>query len=241
VPLIVDSTGLSIVGEGEWASANTACVAEWYEIVGVVDDFPGLPRMKLGSVGEPTIYHPAAPGDFDPAVLTVRYTGSIAADAAERLRAIAAGVDPSLQLRRIKPLSAFYDELRSVWHSMAWAVGFVTLTVLLLSAAGMQAVMSFAVAQRTREIGIRAALGAPPRKLLLGIFARALRQIGVGVLAGTLLSIGVLIAAGSSVTAAAALLATVAVVMTLVASLAALAPARRSLRMQTVDALRMEG
>jgi len=47
----------------------------------------------------------------------------------------------------------------------------VTASVLLLSAAGVQALMSFTIAQRTREIGIRATLGAPPRQLLFGILA----------------------------------------------------------------------
>ena len=67
--------------------------------------------------------------------------------------------------------------------------------MLLLSAAGVQALMSFTIAQRTREIGIRSALGAPPRQLLLGIFGRAMRQLGIGVLVGSLLSIAAFVAA----------------------------------------------
>src|SRR5215204_939037 len=101
--------------------------------------------------------------------LAVGFTAGIPADIAERLRAIGAEIDPELQLRRIVPLSQFYDDLRSVWRSVAWALGLVTASVLLLSAAGVQALMSFTIAQRTREIGIRATLGAPPRQLLFGI------------------------------------------------------------------------
>jgi hypothetical protein len=213
---------------------------EWYQVVGVVDDFPGFPRDP-GAGGEPSVYLPAAPGDFQVAVLSVRFNGSVPGDLAERFRLIAAGVDPALQLRRIVPLSQFYLELRSVWRSMAWAVGIVTLTVLLLSAAGVQALMSFTIAQRTREIGIRSALGAPPRHLLLGIFGRAMRQVGIGVLVGCLLAVAVFAAAGIAPGPATALLLAVAAVMAVVASLAALGPARRSLRIQTVEALRMEG
>jgi hypothetical protein len=213
---------------------------EWYQVVGVVEDFPGFPRDP-GAGGEPSVYLPAAPGEFQVAVLSVRFNGSVPGDLAERFRLIAAGVDPALQLRRIVPLSQFYLELRSVWRSMAWAVGIVTLTVLLLSAAGVQALMSFTIAQRTREIGIRSALGAPPRHLLLGIFGRAMRQVGIGVLVGCLLAVAVFAAAGIAPGPATALLLAVAAVMTVVASLAALGPARRSLRIQTVEALRMEG
>ena len=63
---------------------------------------------------------------------------------------------------------------------IAWAAGIITITVLLLSAAGMHALMSFTIAQRTREIGIRSALGAQPRQLLLGVFGRAMRQLSIG-------------------------------------------------------------
>ena len=70
------------------------------------------------------------------------------------------------------------------------------LSVLLLSAAGMHALMSFTIAQRTREIGIRSALGAQPRHLLIGVFGRALRQLSLGVLAGSILSVVVFVAAG---------------------------------------------
>jgi hypothetical protein len=60
----------------------------------------------------------------------------------------------------------------------------------------MHALMSFAIAQRIREIGIRFALGAQPRHLLTGIFARVVRQLPVGPLVGSLVSVGRLRQAG---------------------------------------------
>lgn len=117
----------------------------------------------------------------------------------------------------------------------------MTLAVLLLSAAGVHAMMSFTIAQRTREIGIRSALGAQPRHLLFGILSGAVRQLAIGIAAGSLLSIGAFVLVGSGVWSAGGLLVTVAVVMALVAFLAAIGPARRILRIETVEALRTEG
>jgi hypothetical protein len=117
-----------------------------------------------------------ASGAAHPAVLSIKYGDTPPANIAQRVRAIGAEIDPSLQMRRVVPLSAFYDEMRSADRAIALAVGFVTAAVLLLSAAGVHAMMSFTIAQRTREIGIRSALGSQPRHLLLGIFRGAMQQ-----------------------------------------------------------------
>jgi putative ABC transport system permease protein len=213
---------------------------QWLEIVGVVEDFPGFPRSP-GSPTEPTMYQPAVPGDVHPAVVSLRFGGPIPSGIAERLRDIGAQVDPALQLRRVVPLSNFYEELRTVWRMVAWAAGIVTITVLLLSAAGMHALMSFTIAQRTHEIGIRSALGAEPRQLLLGVFGRAMRQLSIGLGAGSVISIATFSAAGVGLGRSTVLLATVAVVISIAGALAALGPARRTLRLPTVDALRVDG
>jgi putative ABC transport system permease protein len=213
---------------------------EWYQIVGVVRDFPSFSPAP-GSEGEPTVYHPAAPGDLHPVALSVRFNGNVPAGFIERFREISAGVDPALQLRRVMPLSEFYGQLRSLWRHLAWGIGLVTTSVLLLSAAGIYALMSFTVAQRTREIGIRAALGAHPRRLLLSIFGRVLRQLALGVLVGSLLSGALVSIAGFGPERAAGLLLAVAALMLVVGLLAALGPARRSLRIQVMEALRTDG
>jgi ABC-type antimicrobial peptide transport system permease subunit len=54
---------------------------------------------------------------------------------------------------------------------------------LLISIAGMSSVLSFSVARQTREIGIRIALGADPRRIIATVFSRAMVQIGVGTVA----------------------------------------------------------
>jgi putative ABC transport system permease protein len=109
-----------------------------------------------------------------------------------------------------------------------------------LSAAGMYALMSFTVAQRTREIGIRIALGARPRRLLFSIFGRALRQLTLGVVVGSIVSGLAISAVDMDPAVAAGLLIAVASIMTIAGLLAAIGPARRSLRIPAADALRIE-
>jgi ABC-type antimicrobial peptide transport system permease subunit len=100
--------------------------------------------------------------------------------------------------------------------------------------------MSFTVAQRTREIGIRTALGAHPRRVLLSVFARAIRQLALGVLVGSLVSAGAFVAIGPGLSRAMPLVLAVAIVMLVVGLLASLGPARRALRIQPVEALRAD-
>ena len=211
-----------------------------YQIVGVVNDFPSFPSTP-GSRGSPTVYHAMAAGDGDTVALSVRFNGNIPAGFMDRFRVIGAEVDPALQLRRVVPLADFYGEVRSLWRFIAWGIALVTSSVLLLSAAGIYALMSFAVAQRTREIGIRSALGAAPHRLLLSVFGPATRQLAVGVVAGSLLSGLVLLSIDVNLDETANLLIVVAGIMMAVGLLAAAGPARRSLRMSATDALRADG
>jgi predicted permease len=213
---------------------------EWHEVVGVVDDFPALP-LELGTPASAAVYHPAAPGAVHPAVVAVRFRGGVPADFAGSFRRIAAGVDPALQLEGVMPLAETYDRLRAPSRLAAWALGLVTASVLLLSAAGIYALMSFTVAQRTREIGIRAALGAHPRRILAVVFGRVARQLALGLLAGSLASGALVSLTGLAPARAAALLLAVAAIMLAVGLLAALGPARRGLRIEPTEALRAGG
>ncbi len=208
----------------------------WYEIVGVVDDL-------FATTFSGTMYHPVAPGQMHPASLVLR-VGPDVGGVAGRLREMTAALNLSLRVDRIRSMDEIFREQQEGNYLGASALAAVTLSVLLLSAAGMYALMSFTVNQRRREIGIRSALGAQPRHLLAGIFKRALRQLGVGAAVGVLLALlldrympieqmGGLNVPGMIPAAAA--------FMMIVGLLAANGPARRGLRVQPTEALREGG
>lgn len=205
---------------------------EWYEVVGMVRDFGWqLPRPEEQSA----MYRPRPPVPGVDVSLAVRVRDPEAF--AARLRALAAEVDPTIRLTDVQPLARVGGgEAKINWAltSVAWLVSFI---VLLLSATGIHALTSFTVARRTREIGIRAALGASPRRIVAGIFSRAFLQIGAGVLAGSALA--ALLGLGS---ARDVLLLLAADGTMLLAGLVACAvPLRRALRIDPTEALRAEG
>jgi ABC-type antimicrobial peptide transport system permease subunit len=112
---------------------------------------------------------------------------------------------------------------------------------LLLSAAGIYALMSFTVAQRTREIGIRTALGGNPRRILAGLFGRVMIQLGAGLAIGSVLSAMLFTITNLSGQGALVLMAVVGAILLVVGAVAAIGPARHSLRIQATDALRSDG
>ncbi|HEX4912416.1 MAG TPA: ABC transporter permease, partial [Vicinamibacterales bacterium] len=210
------------------------------EIVGVVDDFPKFPSSP-GGRGVPIIYQPALPGSMALAVMSIRFRDSVPPDFVGRLRAIAAEVDASVPLRDVELLTSFYRRNRALWRFVSWALSLITVSVLLLSAAGIYALMSFTVAQRTREIGIRMALGGDPRRILAGIFGGVMRQLAIGLIVGGVLSIPIFASFELSPGGALRLLATVGAIIVVAGMIAALGPARRSLRIHAVEALRSDG
>jgi ABC-type antimicrobial peptide transport system permease subunit len=119
-------------------------------------------------------------------------------------------------------------------------VGVVSLG-LFLSAAGIFSLMSVSVARRTREIGLRVALGASPGRVLAGIFSRALVLIGSGIVAGTsviAILLFVLESEEVSVGFVAQLLLIPSMTMLTVGLLGCVAPARRALRINPTEALK---
>ena len=219
--------------DGEWRHGPAA--NRWYEVVGVVENLPVTTDARVA-------YHAVAPGQIHPAQLQLRLRGG-PGGLAEHLRDVAVSVDPTLHVDEVRTLAEIYREHRFGDNLGAIAIGAVTGSVLLLSAAGLYALMSFTVAQRRREIGIRSALGAQPAHLLAAVFRRAFWQIGAGSAAGMIAAylarryvpieqIGGLPIPG--------ILPGAAAFMLLVGVLASLGPARRGLRIDPTEALRSE-
>jgi ABC-type antimicrobial peptide transport system permease subunit len=172
--------------------------------------------------------------------LAVRVRGTAPENLAGRLREITAALDPDLRLQEISPLDEVYRETRRGLHMGTLALAIVTLSVVLLSSAGIYALMSFTVSQRRREIGIRTALGAEPGRLLRSIFSRAARQLAIGVAVGLAVAALVEKLTGGALMNGngAVLLPAVAALMTAVGLLASAGAARQSLRIQPTEALR---
>jgi predicted permease len=213
----------------------------WFEIVGVVADVP--PSGSELSSANARMYHPVSIADIYPVSVIARVRGSTPAVLAPRLRAMAARIDPTMQLAAVVPLDEVYREGQQAVRWAAVTFGAVTLSVLFLSSAGVYALMSFTIAQHRREIGIRTALGANPRMLLAGIFSRAFLQLSAGVVVGLLLAAILFeVITDSDVTGrhGAVVMPAVAMIMVLVGLIAAVGPARRGLQIDPVESLRTE-
>jgi predicted permease len=228
------------VGRSREAAERDVELERWYEIVGVVPDFPAPHALEV----QPTmrVYHAAGFGDVHPVELAMRVRRHDPMLFAGTLREIGAAVDPNLQLRYIETAEMVLAREQGLMRLIGGTVVAVMLSVVVLAAAGMYALMSFTVARRRREIGIRAALGANPRRILGAIFARAAMQLGLGGAVGLMVATGLeQVLEGEMFQGQGAILVPVAIaVMAGVGLLAALGPARKGLRIQPIDALREE-
>jgi putative ABC transport system permease protein len=222
-------------GEGTAQPVHRSAQREggWHEIVGVVDDFPA-------NNDRPTIFHPMTT-PAHPLRVTIHASSGVG-PAAVRLRAVAAALDSQLRVERLRSFAEIYEPHRWGDHTFAVMVSAVLLIVLLLSMAGIYALMTFIVAQRWREIGVRLALGAPPRRLLVGIFGRAAVPLMIGAAVGCAMAIGL----QSSLPIAEAggeripgIVPASAASMIVIGLLAVAGPARRAIRIDPTEALRL--
>jgi predicted permease len=178
------------------ARPDASATERWFEIVGVVRDF-GLDPID-GRDEAPYVFHAASAGTVSPLVMSVRVRGNPATLAA-RLPVVAAEADARLYVQDARPLDEWVRRRDIDLTLQVRALAGVTSLVLFLSALGIFSLMSVNVSRRTREIGLRAALGANPRHVLAGILSRGMVLMGSGITAGGALLLWVVALEGPSV------------------------------------------
>ena len=242
--VVVDETfARQVVGDGNAVGRRIRPVpapgseaGPWYEIVGIVPDRPA-------NTSQGRMYVPAPSGAGGPAssIQLVLHAGRDAAAMSRRLQDIGTNLDPVLRLDDVRRLDEVYGETQMSNNLTSYALAIVTLSVLVLSAAGLYALMSFTVTLRRREIGIRTALGARPGRLLASVFARALWQIAAGVVVGVTIALvlhrrlNIEVEGGWHIPG---ILPAAAICIMTIGLLSAAGPARRAVRVDPTEALR---
>jgi hypothetical protein len=235
------------ISTGRMLDSNMAQLP-WYEIVGVVKE---LGMSHVAQRSRPAgVYRPLVPGSRSALNMIVHARGD-PLTIAPRIRELATTVDASLRVESMQRMDQVANPL--LWFLGLWIRILIGLTAvaLLLSLAGIYAVLSYIVARRTREIGVRVALGASARRVITSIFRRPLTQVTLGVIAGSVLIAVVAIALQQTQEFAGmkgrgltfgeiALLTGYATLMVGVCMLACVVPTIRALRVQPTEALRVE-
>lgn len=213
-----------------------------YEIVGVAPDLGADPFNPSGGAA---VYHPIGRGELTTLRMAIQL-GPEPTAFTPRLRRLLGDIDPTAILDEAVALDRVVLEARGVVVGAAAGLAVLAVILLGLAASGIYAIMSHAVSRRTREIGVRAALGAAPGRILATIGRRAAIQIAVGTafgmpLAGWLFRL----VRDDPGTAPAAVVVAATVpgmcVMLLVGGLACTMPLVRALRVTPTEAMRAEG
>lgn len=221
---------------GDLAAEGDEEPGPWLEIIGVVEDLG-----TQSGFGPQGMYHPARPGELLPVHVVVRARGD-ARSFTPTLRRIATDVDPALRLEQVRTLEEVtHDEARfyGFWVSLLIVT---TSLALLLSLGGIYAIMSFTVVQRTREIGIRVALGSRPLRVVTAVLRRPFVQVAIGISWGVVAVGGFYNLLGSELTwGLVGWVASYTLVMACVCGLSCALPMRRALAVEPGEALRAEG
>lgn len=160
------------------------------------------------------------------------------------LREEVRALDPDLPLYGVRPLARLVSLSR--WMNQVYGLMFAVFAAaaLVLSAVGLYSVTAYSVTQRTQEIGLRMALGAPPSRVVWLFARRVAAQLAIGLalgLAGAI-ALGRLLGGALVLTAPTdpPTLAGVIILLTLVCAAASLIPARRATRLDALTALRRD-
>jgi putative ABC transport system permease protein len=210
------------------------------EIVGVVGD---VKEKTLDKEPEPTIYYIHSHLSYGEMVFVLRAEKDAMA-LAEPARKIIQGIDSELPVSQIRSMETVVRQTFASQQFSAVLLGGFSLASLLLAAIGVYGVLAYSVTQRTREIGVRIALGAEPLAITRMVVASGARMVMIGALAGMAAALALSglmrsllfgIGPRDPLTFIAA-----PAVFVAVALVAAYVPARRAAKVSPMEALRAE-
>ncbi len=215
--------------------------APWHTVVGVArDDL----HWDLRNEARPEVFVPFRQMPEAEMFVVIRTRLAHSLSLAGSVREAVWRVDPQMPVFDFRTMDAFFERQVSPWKSYAGVLSVFSAIALILAAVGIYGVMSYMVSLRTREIGVRMAVGAQVREILWLVLRRGALLINLGVVIGlagaaaatrliSTLLFGVTPTDAPTYAAVAALLAAVAL-------LACLVPARQAARVDPVVALRGE-
>jgi putative ABC transport system permease protein len=219
---------------------HSAPDAKWITVIGVVGD---VREFGLAEPAIPEAYYPESQQTYSELILVVRTANDPQAQVAA-IRNAVHGLDKGLPWYRVQTLSEIVSDSSREKRFVALLLGLFAAVALALASVGIYGVVSYSVSQRTREIGIRMAFGAEVRNVLGMVLSEGLRLVIAGVAVGLLGAWALsryltsILYAVRATDLATYILA--ALLMTAVALVACLVPARRATKVDPMVALRYE-
>ena len=217
----------------------------WFTIVGLAGD---IRQMGIDVAGRAEMYFPstqapASVGYFTPRDLAVRVKGD-PLQLAPAVRQAVWSVDRNQPISDVQPLTALVDRDLSAQTTQLWLLGSFALLGLILAAIGLYGLLSHLVLERTRDIGVRMALGARRSQVLLAVMKQGLGLVACGLALGAVgaawqTSLMRKLLYGVKPTDAGTFGA-VAFTLLAVGAIACYLPARRATRIDPMHALRHE-
>jgi predicted permease len=215
----------------------------WVQIVGLAK------TSKYIFIAEPPsefVYLPYRQRGRQQQMVLMAESSGDSASLAAPLREIVRGLDPSMPIYNVRTMERLFQmRATSIFNVLITLVGSMGLMGLALAIVGLYGLVAYAVSRRTREIGIRMAIGADRAVVLRMILRQGLLLASVGLVVGLAVSVGAgramraLFPSGNNERDVAALLIVIPVVLG-VTFLAAYLPARRASRVNPVQALRCD-